>query len=243
LERDLEEFYRQLNKAQRHLRLTEDNRRYVASRATEALNAVVSVVSPRCSVASAKSSLDELNNLLRSAEDLSAYANLNPVGISAIWQPNSSSSDAAAMTWKHVELLANQNANRELQVPVGAKLVLALYVLEDAARKNETRALAQRLARYHASLVRLNSRVADATRLEVARIQNHRQWTAAARGFAPALANWLGILAQNQFSNPRGDRFGLQSIDHLAGGGRGGGNGGVTNSQFWMAAMRMRKQN
>ena len=46
LERDLEEFYRQLNKAQRHLRLTEDNRRYVASRATEALNAVVSVVAP-----------------------------------------------------------------------------------------------------------------------------------------------------------------------------------------------------
>jgi very-short-patch-repair endonuclease len=178
LERDLEEFYRQLNKAQRHLRLTEDNRRYVASRATEALNAVVSVVSPRCSVASAKSSLDELNNLLRSAEDLSAYANLNPAGISAIWQPNSSSPDTAAMTWKHVELLANQNANRELQVPVGAKLVLALYVLEDAARKNEARALAQRLARYHASLVRLNSRVADPAPL----------WSGIAAGeFEPAI--------------------------------------------------------
>jgi len=53
-ERDLEEFYRQLTKAQRHLRFTSDNRSYVAARATEALNAVASVVSPRCSVASSK---------------------------------------------------------------------------------------------------------------------------------------------------------------------------------------------
>ena len=65
------------------------------------------------------------------------------------------------MTWKHVELLANQNANRGRRFRWVPKLVLALYVLEDAARKNEARALAQRLARYQASLVRLNSRVAD----------------------------------------------------------------------------------
>lgn len=31
----------------------------------------------------------------------------------------------------------------------------------------------------------------DATRLEVARIQNHRQWAAVARGLTPAMANWL----------------------------------------------------
>ena len=52
LERDLEEFYRQLTKAQRHLRITDHNRNYVASRATDALNAVVAVVSPRCSIVS-----------------------------------------------------------------------------------------------------------------------------------------------------------------------------------------------
>lgn len=31
----------------------------------------------------------------------------------------------------------------------------------------------------------------DATRLEVARIQNHRQWAAIARGLAPAMGDWL----------------------------------------------------
>jgi len=164
LERDLEEFYRQLSKAQRHLRITEENRNYVAARATEALNAVVSVVSPRCSLASAKTSLDDLNDWLRSAEDLSAYANLNPAGIQAIWQTNPPIAAPPAMTWKHVEALANHNANPDLTVPIGGKLVLALYVHEDNARKNEARALAQRLARYHASVARLNSRVADSSR-------------------------------------------------------------------------------
>ena len=166
LERDLEEFYRQLSKAQRHLRITEENRNYVASRATDALKAVVSVVSPRCSLGSAKTSLDELNDLLRSAEDLSAYANLNPVGIQAIWQASPPVADHVAMTWKHVEALANHNANHDLSVPIGGKLVLALYVQEDNARKNEARALAQRLARYHACVARLNSRVADSSRLQ-----------------------------------------------------------------------------
>jgi very-short-patch-repair endonuclease len=166
LERDLEEFYRQLGKAQRHLRITEENRNYVASRATEALKAVVSVVSPRCSLASAKTSLDELNDLLRSAEDLSAYANLNPAGIQAIWQANPPAAEPAAMTWKHVEALANHNSNPDLSVPTGGKLVLALYVQEDNARKNEARALAQRLARYHACVARLHSRVADSSRFQ-----------------------------------------------------------------------------
>ena len=161
LERDLEEFYRQLGKAQKHLRITEDNQNYVALRASEALKAVVSVVSPRCSLASAKTSLDELNDLLRSAEDLSAYANLNPAGIRAIWQPNSPAVSTADITWKHVEALAKHNANPNLSVPIGGKLVLALYVQEDNAKKNEARALAQRLARHHASVARLNSRVAD----------------------------------------------------------------------------------
>jgi len=166
LERDLEEFYRQLSKAQRHLRITEENRNYVASRATEALKAVVSVVSPRCSLASAKTSLDELNDLLRTAEDLSAYANLSPAGIQAIWQPNPPSGAAASMTWKHVEALANHSADPDLSVPIGSKLVLALYVQEDNARKNEARAFAQRLARHHASVARLNSRVADSSRFQ-----------------------------------------------------------------------------
>lgn len=166
LERDLEEFYRQLTKAQRHLRITDDNRNYVASRATDALNAVVAVVSPRCSVASAKVSLDELNDILRWAEDLSAYANLNPVGIYALWHAEQQSSDQAEITWKHVELLANHRADSDLHVPSGGKLLLALHVLEDAAKQNESRALAQRLSRYHASVARLKSRVADSARFQ-----------------------------------------------------------------------------
>ena len=166
LERDLEEFYRQLTKAQRHLRITDDNRNYVASRAKDALDAVVSVVSPRCSLASAKASLDELNDILRWAEDLSAYANLNPTGIQALWSAEQQSPEKAEITWKHVELLANHRANPDLPVPSGGKLLLALHVLEDAARQNEARALAQRLSRYHASVARLKSRVADTTRFQ-----------------------------------------------------------------------------
>ena len=134
LERDLEEFYRQLSKAQKHLRITDDNRNSVASRATDALNAVASVVSPRCSLASAKTSLDELNDMLRWAEDLSVYANLNPVGINALWHAEQQSPERAEITWKHVELLANQRANADLHDPSGSKLLLALYVLEDAAK-------------------------------------------------------------------------------------------------------------
>jgi len=53
-ERDLEEFYRQFNEGPKTSPLYLDNRSYVAARATEALNAVASVVSPRCSVASSK---------------------------------------------------------------------------------------------------------------------------------------------------------------------------------------------
>jgi hypothetical protein len=64
LERDLEEYYRQLTKAQRHLRITDANRNYVASRATDALNAVATVVSPCCSVASASGR--KFNHMLRS---------------------------------------------------------------------------------------------------------------------------------------------------------------------------------
>src|SRR5208282_96544 len=100
-------------------------------------------------------------------EDLSAYANLNPAGIQAIWQASPPTAEPAAMTWRHVEALANHNANPDLSVPIGGKLVLALYVQEDNARKNESRALAQRLARYHACVARLNSRVADSSRLQI----------------------------------------------------------------------------
>ena len=166
LERDLEEFYRQLTKAQRHLRITEDNRNYVASRATEALNAVVSVVSPRCSLASAKASLDELSGILRWAEDLSAYANLNLEGVRALWHAENQSADEAGITWKHVETLGNHRANPGLHVPTGGKPLLALHVLEDASKQNESRALARRLSRYHASVARLKSRVSDSARFQ-----------------------------------------------------------------------------
>jgi len=166
LERDLEEFYRQMTKARRHLRISDENRNYVVSRATDALNAVVSVISPRSSLSSAKVSLDELNDILRWAEDLSAYANLKPAGIHAIWQAEQQSLNKAEITWKHVELLANHHANPDLHIPSGSKLLLALHVLEDATRQNESRALAQRLSRYHASVARLKSRVADSARFQ-----------------------------------------------------------------------------
>ena len=160
----MEEFYRQLAKAQRHLRINDDNRNYVASRATDALNAVVSVVSARCSLASAKASLKELNDILHWAEDLSSYANLNPAGIYALWHVEHQSLDQAEISWKHVESLANQRANPDLHVPSGSRLLLALHVLEDAGKQNEARALAQRVSRYHASVARLKSRVADSAR-------------------------------------------------------------------------------
>jgi hypothetical protein len=121
LERDLEELHRQLAKAQRHLRVTDDNRNYVVARATDALNAVDSVVSPRCSLASAKASLDELSDVLRWAEDLSAFANLNPAGIHALWHRAEQSPNQAEIAWKHVELLANHGANRDLHVPSGSE--------------------------------------------------------------------------------------------------------------------------
>lgn len=166
LERDLEEFYRQSAKAQRHLRITADNRDYVAARATEALNAVGAVVSPRCSVSSAKVSLKELNETLNWAEDLFAYASLNPVGIHELWGAEQTSREQAQITWKHVESLTNHRSNPDLQVPSGGKLQLARYVQEDAARQSEARAFAQRLSRYHTSVARLKLRVADATRLQ-----------------------------------------------------------------------------
>lgn len=166
LERDLEEFYRQLGKAQKHLHLSDVNRSYVVSRATEALAAVASVVNPRCSLASARSSLAELNALLRAAEDLSAHANLCPLGIQSLLPPTGAASAVGEMTWKHVGFLANHNPSPDLSVPHGGKLVLALYVQEDAARKNEARALAQRLARYHTSVARLHARVADPARFQ-----------------------------------------------------------------------------
>ena len=164
LERDLEEFYRQLTKAQKYLRITDDNRNYVAARATEALNSVVSVVSPRCSVASAKVSLDELNNSLRLAEDLSAYAKLNPAGIHALWHAEHQAPDQTETTWKHVELLANHHANADLHTPGGGKLMLALHVLEDTTKQSEARAFANRLSRYHEGVARLNTRAADPAR-------------------------------------------------------------------------------
>lgn len=166
LERDLEEFFRQLTTAQRHLRITDDNRSYVASRATDALNAVVSVVSPRCSLTSAKAALDELNDALRWAEDLSAYANLNPAGNHALWPGEEKTDDQNELTWRHVELLANHRSNADLIVPSGCKLLLALHVLEDAAKQNESLALAQRLSRYHVSAARLKSRVADSAQFQ-----------------------------------------------------------------------------
>ncbi len=166
LERDLEEFYRQLTKGQRHLRITDDNRNYVASRSADALDALASVVSPRCSLASAKASLNDLNDVLRWAEDLAAYANLNPPGIYALWHAEQQSTDQAEITWKHVELLANHRANPDLHAPSGGKLLLAQHVLEDAPKRNESRALAQRLSRYHASVARLKPRVADSARFQ-----------------------------------------------------------------------------
>jgi len=166
MERDLEEFYRQLTKAKRHLRITEDNQNYVVSRATDALNAVVSVVSPHCSLASAKTSLDELNDSLRLAEDLSAYAKLNPIGIHSLWHADKQSSDQAELTWKHIELLANHRANPDLQASSGVKLLLALHTLDDDAKQNESRDFSQRLMRYHASVARLKSRVADSARFQ-----------------------------------------------------------------------------
>lgn len=166
LERDLEEFHRQFAKAQRHLRITDENRDYVASRATEALGAIASVVSPRCSLSTAKESLNELNGILRRAEDLSAFGNLNPSGTQALWSGDGQLNNKEDLTWKHVELLANHRANLDLHVPRGAKLLLAAYVLEDATKQNESRGLAQRLARFHASTDRLKSRIEDATRLQ-----------------------------------------------------------------------------
>ena len=65
LERDLEEFYRQLSKAQKHLRITDANQNYVSARATYALNALAPVISPRSSLFLAKASIDELNDILR----------------------------------------------------------------------------------------------------------------------------------------------------------------------------------
>ena len=166
LERDLEEFYRQLTKAQRHLRITDANQNYVASRATDALNAVAAVINPRSSLSSAKASLGELNDILRWAEDISAYANLNPAGIRALWLAEQQLSEHVELSWKHVELLANHRTNTEAHVPSGGKLLLALHVLEDAARQNESRALAQRLSLYHASVARLKSRVTDSARFQ-----------------------------------------------------------------------------
>lgn len=163
-ERDLEEFYRQQTKAQRHLRFTTDNRSYVAARATDALNTVVSFVSPRCSVGSAKVSIDELNDILRCAEDLFACASLNPSGLHPL-VPVDQLPEQSQITWKHIELLGNHRSNQDLHVPTGGKLRLALHVLNDAGRQDEARVFAQRLSRYHASVARLNSRLADSTRL------------------------------------------------------------------------------
>lgn len=166
LERDLEEFYRQLAKAQRHLRVSDENRDYVASRATDALTAVAGVVNPRSSVASAKASLDELADVSRWGEDIHAYAKLNPAGIAALWQVgDSSTAQKAEITWKHIELLATQRANPDLHVPVGGKVLLAQHVLESVERQTESRTLAQRLSRYHASVARLASRVTDTARV------------------------------------------------------------------------------
>ncbi len=161
LERELEEFYRQLTKAQQHLRITDENRNCVASRATDALNTVVAVVSPSCSLASAKEYLKELNDILRLAEDLSACANLNPVGIYSLWHEDQKAFSQAEITWKHVEVLANHSVISDLHVPADGKLYLALHVLEDNVKQNESREFAQRLSRYHASVARLKSRVAD----------------------------------------------------------------------------------
>jgi len=166
LEHDLEEFYRQLTKAQRHLRINDDNRNYVASRAPDALKAVMSVVSPRSSIVSAKASLDELNEILRWAEDLSAYANLNPDGLCSLWHAEQGLPDHGEITWKHVEFLAKHRANSELHVPTGSKLLLALYVMEDSAKQKEARALVQRLSRYHANVARLKTRVSESARFQ-----------------------------------------------------------------------------
>ena len=166
LERDLEEFNRQMAKAQKHLRITDANQNYVAARATDALNAVAPVISPRSSLSSAKTSIDELNDILRWAEDLSAYANLNATGIGALWHAGQQSSEQAEISWKHVELLANHRANPDLQIPTGIKLLLALHAIKDAATQTESRAFAQCLLLYHASVARLKSRVTDSARFQ-----------------------------------------------------------------------------
>ncbi len=166
LERDLEEFNRQLAKAQKHLRITEANQSYVAARATDALNAVAPIISPRSSLSSAKASIDELNDSLCRADDLSAYANLNQTGIHALWHTEQQSLEQAQFSWKHVELLANHRANPDLKIPSSAKLLLALYAIKDSGKQNESRSLAKCLSLYHTSVARLKSRVTDSARFQ-----------------------------------------------------------------------------
>jgi len=163
-ERDLEEFHRHLTKAQRHLRFATDNQSYVASRVSDALATVLSVLTPRSSTASAKVSLDALNEVLHWADDLFAYARINPSGIPALL-PADQPTEQTEIAWKHIELLANHPLNPDLHVPNDGKLWVARYVLDDVVKHSEARAFAQQLARYNASVARLNARVTDPTRL------------------------------------------------------------------------------
>lgn len=163
LERDLEEFHRQLTRALRHLRITDDNRSYVAESATEALAAIGAFVSPRCSLDEAKSNLLELNDVVRWADDLVAYANLHSSGVIAL---EASGSEGGPLSWKHIEVLSNHGLSDRLQLPAGSKVSLARYVFEDAGKKNEARVFAQRLARFHERLDRLSARVISLGRFQ-----------------------------------------------------------------------------
>jgi very-short-patch-repair endonuclease len=81
-----------------------------------------------------------------------------------------------------------------------AKTTSALEVVESYSQSNDftVHDLAQAAAALHRaielerSLQGWRERLgADATQLDVARIQNHRQWAAIVRGLSPALGNWL----------------------------------------------------
>jgi very-short-patch-repair endonuclease len=159
LERDLEEFARQLSKAERCLQLSKETRTYVADKASEGLKILSGILSPRCSLTTARTVLEHLAEILGQAEDLVGQANLRHEGIIALATIGENSSSSTEFCWKHVEMLSSREADLTIHVVPGTKLALARYVVDDASRYDEAQVFVQRLRRFYESTKRLSESV------------------------------------------------------------------------------------
>jgi very-short-patch-repair endonuclease len=165
LEQEVDEFKRQTTQAELVLRLSPENRQYVADRTMEALREVAPILSKKRSIIDATRDLKDLEALLGLAVDLFTHADRNPQGVAVLVDAINAQDGQSPLTWRHVDVLTQHRTNRDLPIPLGSRLRLAKHVLDDKSRLSEARSFIQKLTRYNSTLERLGARVGDISKL------------------------------------------------------------------------------